>query len=279
MKIKLVAKIKDVVLGYLFKDDVEITIGREIGNTIAALVDNLSRHHAKIYCKDGTWYAEDLGSTNGSYLNGVKIEQPVKINAGDMLRFGLIDISVNFVEETATATPAAVAPVAKPEPVAPVAAAPAAKPVAIPPVAPVAKPTPAPAAVSPITPAAPKPAPAPISPIAPAAAKPAPAAAPEPVKMEPVAELTPVEMEPVAELEPITPPAKPDAATKPTLPMSPVSRPAPALRPGLKLPPKPGLGATTLKPGLKLPPKPGAPMLKPGLKLPPKPGITLPPKP
>ena len=60
-----------------------------------------------------------------------------------------------------------------------------------------------------------------------------------------------------------------------------------ALKPGLKLPPKPG-ATVSLKPGLKLPPKPGATVaLKPGLKLPPKPGATvalkpglkLPPKP
>ena len=47
-----------------------------------------------------------------------------------------------------------------------------------------------------------------------------------------------------------------------------------ALKPGLKLPPKPAVGGAGLKPGLKLPPKPSATVtaLRPGLKLPPKPG-------
>ena len=47
------------------------------------------------------------------------------------------------------------------------------------------------------------------------------------------------------------------------------------LKPGLKLPPKPGATVGGLKPGLKLPPKPGATVgaLSPGLKMPTKPGI------
>lgn len=69
-----------------------------------------------------------------------------------------------------------------------------------------------------------------------------------------------------------------DAAAVPAEPpkVNPLAKPAaPALKPGLKLPPKPG--ATIMaKPGLKLPPKPGATLgVKPGLKLPPKPGATL----
>lgn len=62
--------------------------------------------------------------------------------------------------------------------------------------------------------------------------------------------------------------------------MTPVETTPSALRPGLKLPPKPTLAA-----GLKLPPKPGATVsaMRPGLKLPPKPGLAtglkLPPKP
>ena len=91
----------------------------------------------------------------------------------------------------------------------------------------------------------------------------------EEVKMEPV------ELTPVSAAEP--PKGNPLGGTSPTA----------TLKPGLKLPPKPG-ATVTLKPGLKLPPKPGATAtLKPGLKLPPKPGATvamkpglkLPPKP
>ena len=101
MKIKLIVKIKDVILGYACEPGKEITIGREIGNTIAPLVDNLSRHHAKIYAKGDVWFAEDLGSTNGSYVNGDKLTGAKQLSANDQLRFGLVDITVNFVPESA----------------------------------------------------------------------------------------------------------------------------------------------------------------------------------
>lgn len=87
-------------------------------------------------------------------------------------------------------------------------------------------------------------------------------------------EMTPVAAEP-PKADPLAKPAVPKAST---LKLNPVVRkPAPgaALRPGLKLPPKPGATVSALKPGLKLPPKPGATVsaLKPGIKLPPKPVI------
>ena len=70
-------------------------------------------------------------------------------------------------------------------------------------------------------------------------------------------------------------PPKADPLAKPAAKLPTVG----GLRPGLKLPPKPGATAS-LKPGLKLPPKPGSTSpLKPGLKLPPKPGATSPLKP
>lgn len=86
-------------------------------------------------------------------------------------------------------------------------------------------------------------------------------------------EMTPVEMTPVA-AEP--PKVNPLASEAKTLKMAPPIRKPVAGAPGLKLPPKPAIGA-----GVKLPPKPG--LATGGLKLPPKPaigaGIKLPPKP
>ena len=88
-----------------------------------------------------------------------------------------------------------------------------------------------------------------------------------------------VEMIPVTGAEPpvANPLAKPAAAKPETIKLNPIARPTiRGLKPGLKLPPKPG-ATVGLKPGLKLPPKPGATVgLKPGLKLPPKPIIRKP---
>ena len=225
MKIKLIAKVKDVILGYMFDSDTEITIGREIGNTIAPIIDSISRHHARIYFADGAWMVEDLGSTNGSLINGQKIESPVALKNGDSLRFGLIDMSVTI----AAAAGAAARPAPKPEP------APA-----LSPVAPAPKPAPA---LSPVAPA-PKPAPA-LSPVAPAP-KPAPALSP----IAPAAKVAPVEMEPIAELEPIADlePVAPAEAASPLSPASPIvgGIKRPTLPTKLKLPPRPAL---------KLPPR------------------------
>ena len=94
-----------------------------------------------------------------------------------------------------------------------------------------------------------------------------------------------VEMTPVTAAEPpkANPLMKPAVAKPATLKLSPgIRKPGEGtatvgLKPGLKLPPKPGATVGGLKPGLKLPPKPGATVggLKPGLKLPPKPGATV----
>ena len=55
-------------------------------------VKALSRQHARLTRsdQDGTLYIEDLGSTNGTWLNGVKIERhtPVALSDGDRLTFG-----------------------------------------------------------------------------------------------------------------------------------------------------------------------------------------------
>ena len=112
MKIQLIANIKvspesdaSVSLGYLFPEGTEVTIGREIGATIAPLVDSLSRRHAKLYFKDGDWYVEDLGSTNGSYLNGAKIEGATKIASGAKMQFGALTLAADLVGEGGEAKP------------------------------------------------------------------------------------------------------------------------------------------------------------------------------
>jgi pSer/pThr/pTyr-binding forkhead associated (FHA) protein len=47
-----------------------------------------SSFHARIYNRDGSWYVEDLGSTNGTYLNQRRITSPAELRAGDRVRIG-----------------------------------------------------------------------------------------------------------------------------------------------------------------------------------------------
>ena len=98
MKINLIANLKGVLIGLSYGSEKEITIGREVGNTIAPLAaEGLSRKHARIYYKDGSWYVEDLGSTNGSYKQGQKIEAPTPLAVRDMLQFGKFEVSVDEI--------------------------------------------------------------------------------------------------------------------------------------------------------------------------------------
>jgi len=46
----------------------------------------VSSFHARIYSPDGSWYVEDLGSPNGTYLNQRRVTAPAELRAGDRVR-------------------------------------------------------------------------------------------------------------------------------------------------------------------------------------------------
>jgi hypothetical protein len=73
-------------------DSQAITIGRGSQNTIPLDDDEFaSASHARIEPRqDGVWL-EDTGSTNGTYLNGVKLTRPRKLTPGDIVRVGETD--------------------------------------------------------------------------------------------------------------------------------------------------------------------------------------------
>jgi FHA domain len=48
----------------------------------------ISQFHARLFPRDGMWYVEDLGSTNGTYLNQRKLTGPSEVHAGDVVRLG-----------------------------------------------------------------------------------------------------------------------------------------------------------------------------------------------
>lgn len=144
MKITLIANNNGSLLKLCYTTEKVISIGRDVGNTIAPLsTEGLSRQHAKIFEKDGKWFLEDLGSTNGTYRLGQKVEGAVELAARDMLQFGKFIISVDEIGDDAPAAPVAAEPPAaapalepvKPAAPAAAAAAPAAAPAAAAPTA------------------------------------------------------------------------------------------------------------------------------------------------
>jgi len=74
-------------------DDGEIVIGRSSELDMVLVEDMVSRRHAKISVENGNIFLEDLGSTNGSFVNGEKISR-TKLAEGDRILIGTSIIKV-----------------------------------------------------------------------------------------------------------------------------------------------------------------------------------------
>ncbi len=93
----------------VIRSDQEVLVGRlDVGRGIFPQVDltpdgglegGVSRRHARIFFQDSRFYIEDLGSTNGTYLNGVRLDpySPRPLGDGDELRLGQIAIRVGLL--------------------------------------------------------------------------------------------------------------------------------------------------------------------------------------
>ena len=68
--------------------DAAVTIGRAEDSTLVLTDDYASSRHAKLTLRDGDWYLEDLGSTNGTYLDRTKVIGPTLVPPGAPVRIG-----------------------------------------------------------------------------------------------------------------------------------------------------------------------------------------------
>jgi pSer/pThr/pTyr-binding forkhead associated (FHA) protein len=48
----------------------------------------VSQQHARLFAKNGSWYVEDLGSTNGTFVNDQRLGAPAMVQPGDRVRVG-----------------------------------------------------------------------------------------------------------------------------------------------------------------------------------------------
>ena len=71
----------------------DLTIGRDDGNHVPLNGDDFaSARHARIEPRrDGVW-VEDLGSTNGTFVNGLRLSRPRRLAPGDVIRVGSTDL-------------------------------------------------------------------------------------------------------------------------------------------------------------------------------------------
>jgi pSer/pThr/pTyr-binding forkhead associated (FHA) protein len=95
-------------------DQEEVIVGRDEVNDIVINDPEVSRRHARLmkserYPKEGRVYIEDLGSTNGTFVNGTSISNVEQLRSGDVITFGesvvLIYEKSNIDPESTDVTP------------------------------------------------------------------------------------------------------------------------------------------------------------------------------
>lgn len=71
-----------------YKLGAPLEIGRSESCAIRLQDTYVSQVHAKLFSKDGAFFVEDLGSTNGTYLNDARVTAAEEIGPGDIIRVG-----------------------------------------------------------------------------------------------------------------------------------------------------------------------------------------------
>ena len=71
-----------------------MSIGRGGDSTVVIEDSFLSTRHAAFERRDGEWVVEDEGSTNGTYVNNVKVERIARLHLGDRVQVGNVILEV-----------------------------------------------------------------------------------------------------------------------------------------------------------------------------------------
>jgi len=74
--------------GRSFELNGELTVGRAAGCQVALEDNYVAQLHARVFTRDGGVWVEDLGSTNGTYLNDQRVSAPLALRRGDLLKVG-----------------------------------------------------------------------------------------------------------------------------------------------------------------------------------------------
>jgi pSer/pThr/pTyr-binding forkhead associated (FHA) protein len=94
------------MIGRSFELNVErTTVGRVEDNTFQIADPSVSSHHAEIVLKGADLLIRDIGSTNGSFINGEKITEAV-LQPGQILRFGQVELKIDDGQPVVASAPA-----------------------------------------------------------------------------------------------------------------------------------------------------------------------------
>jgi hypothetical protein len=74
--------------GRSFDLDAITTLGRDVNNAIVVEDPFASAEHAVLTYRGRSWYVEDLGSTNGTFVEGRRVTRPVALDDGDAIQVG-----------------------------------------------------------------------------------------------------------------------------------------------------------------------------------------------
>lgn len=76
------------IAGNSFELGDELTMGRSAGCQITLDDTYVSQLHTRVFRREDRYFVEDLGSTNGTYLNRNKVASPTPVNPGDRIQVG-----------------------------------------------------------------------------------------------------------------------------------------------------------------------------------------------
>ena len=74
----------------------ELVIGRDPGCDIPFADGSVSRRHSRVFLANDVVYIEDLGSQNGTQLNGSRIEMAHILRSGDVITAGDVTFKLKF---------------------------------------------------------------------------------------------------------------------------------------------------------------------------------------
>jgi pSer/pThr/pTyr-binding forkhead associated (FHA) protein len=94
---------EDDQVNYDLTDD-KVTVGRLADNTLQLEDASVSSHHAELVLEGDRYHLHDLGSTNGTFVNGEATTDAI-LTHGDEVRFGRVECVFSSAEESAESQP------------------------------------------------------------------------------------------------------------------------------------------------------------------------------
>ncbi|HTU71379.1 MAG TPA: FHA domain-containing protein [Candidatus Baltobacteraceae bacterium] len=83
----------------IFEGLCPLTIGRDRSCQLVLADVEVSRKHARLETKDGVVYVRDLGSSNGTFINGRRVTSAIETREGDAIDVGTTRLLVERLEE------------------------------------------------------------------------------------------------------------------------------------------------------------------------------------